>query len=207
MMARDAYSVKVERSALRRLELSLVSIIEIRLANLAVLATTKTVSVPRKPSVEEIHERSYQRNLEQPREQPPLGKDFQQLFQRGGGLPRLSIARANYLHGLDVSPRRNPGKPLADPGSLRWNDLELVISIPSCQHPHHAPAHFAVSIIDHRITPVRLTNAWRKGMIVRVVAAYGEPNDWNRRHADASIDGDSTPTASTMISGGCVSVS
>jgi hypothetical protein len=43
-------------------------------------------------------------------------------------------------------------------------------------------------------------------MIVCVLSDDGESDDWNRRHADASIGGDSPPTASTVISGGCVSV-
>src|SRR3982074_2598097 len=39
-------------------------VVKIRLAHLTMLTTTKPVSVPREPSVEQIHERTHQWNLE-----------------------------------------------------------------------------------------------------------------------------------------------
>src|ERR1700730_11246841 len=53
-------------------ERSTVFVIEIRIANRAVLTAPKLVPVARKPPVEPVSERTHERNLEQPRYQPAL---------------------------------------------------------------------------------------------------------------------------------------
>ena len=184
---------------------SAVPIIQIRLAHPTVLATTKPVPVRREPSIKQVNQRSDEWNPEQPRYQSPLRQNIQQLLERGRRLPRFTVASPHHLHRFHVRARRNPRKPLPNTGRLRRNDFELMIPIPPGQHLHHPAAHFAVTVIDHRVTPTGLTNGRRNRMVVRVLTGCREADDLNA-HADASIAGDFTPTASTEICGGCVSV-
>lgn len=148
-------------SRLRQASRVTICVVKIRLAHLAVLSTAKPVSVPREPSVEQINERPHQWNLEHPRDRSSLRQNLQQFLERRRCLPRLSISRPHNLHGLHVSPPRDPRKPLPNPRRLRRDNLELMVPIPLGQHPHHPPAHLAVTVIDHCVTPVRLTNGWR----------------------------------------------
>ncbi len=107
--------IRSERPA-RLLKLLAVPVIKILIPHGAVLATTHPVSITSKPPVEPIDQRPHEREPEQPRDQPALRQDFQQLLERRSRLPRPTIARPYHLHdstyaraGIHGTLSRTPG--------------------------------------------------------------------------------------------------